>query len=297
MSALVLAHGEALSNLPLFVAQACGYFRQRGLTVTVPELSGTASTIALLRSGAAQIGTTGFTQPLSDFNAEDPLRIIAGSGVGGMAVMIHPDSLDAEPTSLRFGTFFEDPMEVLLHDAINHYRGVWQHSDIRYFATLSQAIIAMQRREVDACTFIEPVISQLELLGFKKMCDAADVWGSSYPDTVLVTRQSFLHQHPDVVDAVIQALLQAENSIKTDPQGALSGVTQFYPGVSLAVMMQGLARQPPQIDIRPLGEVIIKRFQALAAMGRLTPPDNPCSVLDFSRLSVLLAQTATEYLQ
>ncbi|WP_413741169.1 ABC transporter substrate-binding protein [Sodalis sp. RH15] len=291
MSELVLAHGEALSNLPLFVAQACGYFRDRGLTVTVPKLSGTASTIALLRSGAAQIGTTGFTQPLRDFNAADPLRIIAGSGVGGMAVMIHPDSVAAAPATLRFGTFFEDPMEVLLHDAINHYQGVWQRSDIRYFNTLQQGITAMQRREIDACTFIEPVISQLELLGFKKMCDAADVWGTGYPDTVLVTRQSFLHQYPDVVDAVIKALLQAENAIKADPQGALSSVARFYPGVSLAVMTQGLSRQPSQIDIRSLAGTIIGRFDALAAMGRLVPPDNPYAVLDFSRLSALLSQT------
>ncbi|WP_410012593.1 ABC transporter substrate-binding protein [Sodalis sp. C49] len=291
MSELVLAHGEALSNLPLFVAQACGYFREQGLTVTVPELSGTASTIALLRSGAAQIGTTGFTQPLSDFSAADPLRIIAGSGVGGMAVMIHPDSVAAAPSALRFGTFFEDPMEVLLHDTITHYRGAWQHSDIRYFDTLHQAITAMQRREIDACTFIEPVISQLEMLGFQKMCDAAEVWGTGYPDTVLVTRQSFLHQYPDVVDAVIKALLQAETTIKADPQGALASVTRFYPGVPPATMMQGLARQPPQIDIRPLAGAIISRFQALAAMGRLAPPENPYSVLDFSRLSALLAQT------
>ncbi|WP_213992411.1 ABC transporter substrate-binding protein [Sodalis sp. dw_96] len=295
MTELLLAHGEALSNLPLFVAQAWGFFRDRGLTVTVPKLSGTSSTIALLRSGAAQIGTTGFTQPLSDYGAADPLRIIAGSGVGGMAVMIHPDSVATAPAALRFGTFFEDPMEVLLYEAIDRYQGAREHCDIRYFDTLPQAITAMRRREIDACTFIEPMISQLEELGFKKMCDAADVWGADYPDTVLVTRQRFLQQHPDVVDAVIKALLEAENAIKADPRGTLSSVAGFYPGVPLAVLMKGLARQPPQIDIRPLGGVIINRFQALVAMGRLTPPDDPCSVLDFSRLSAMLAQTATEY--
>ncbi|HBM3023202.1 hypothetical protein FMK65_26950 [Klebsiella variicola] len=289
MYELVLAHGEALSNLPLFVAQACGYFREQGLKVTVPDLSGTASTIALLRSGTAQIGTTGFTQPLSDFYAADPLRIVAGSGVGGMAVMIHPDCVTADPATLRYGTFFEDPMEVLLHDAINHYGGVWQNSNIHYFDTLNQAIDAMQTREIDACTFIEPVIIQLEMLGFKKMCDGADIWQAAYPDTVLVTRQSFMHQHPDTVDAVIRALLQAEKTIKADPTGALSSVTQFYPGVSLPVMMQGLSRQPSQIDIRSLADTIIGRFDALSAMGRLDPPDDPYSVLDFSRLSTLLS--------
>ncbi|NDL65144.1 ABC transporter substrate-binding protein [Acerihabitans arboris] len=292
MTELVLAHGEALSNLPLFVAQAHGYFRDQGLTVRVPELNGTASTIALLRSGAAQIGTTGFTQPLRDFYAADPLRIIAGSGIGGMAVMAHPDCVAAKPATLRWGTFFEDPMEVLLHDVICHYQGAWRHGDIRYFTTLGHAITAMHRCEVDACTFIEPVISQLEQRGYKKMCDAGEVWGTAYPDTVLVARAGFLQRHPDQVDAVIKALIQAESTIRQDPQGALASVAPFYPGFTPDVLLQGLARQPSQIDIRHLADTITNRFQSLGAMGRLTPPDNPSAVLDFSRLSALLAQAA-----
>ncbi|MGI4858598.1 MAG: hypothetical protein ACRYHA_17105 [Janthinobacterium lividum] len=56
MKKLVLVHGSALSNLLLFVA-AAGYFVRHGLSVHVPTFDAFSSTVTMLRSGAADLGT------------------------------------------------------------------------------------------------------------------------------------------------------------------------------------------------------------------------------------------------
>src|ERR1700682_5375585 len=118
MRKLLLAHGSALSNLALFVAVDTGLFERHGLEVEAPPLAEFSSTAALLRSGEAEIGTTGFTQALVDHARSDPLRIVGGSGKLGMALMGQPGLSMNALRGRRVGTFADDPMEVLLHDAL-----------------------------------------------------------------------------------------------------------------------------------------------------------------------------------
>lgn len=288
MKKLVLVHGSALSNLPLFVAAAGGYFARHGLSVHVPTFDAFSSTVTMLRSGAADLGTSGFTQALADGGGADPLRIVAGSGVRGMALVGRSGS-GRKLAGCVIGTFADDPMEVLLHDILDAAGLVWSQVPRRYFESLATAVAALRDGRIDALTVVEPWIARLRGEGFEVISDGTDIWGPVYPDTVLVARASFLAAQPEVVDATLAAMLDAQDEIVRDPGAALRVAAQFYPGFSIDELRAGLAGQPPMIDIRALAPVIAARLPTVRILGQGNTPGDGMRAMDFTRLTAVLA--------
>ncbi len=269
MRTLLLAHGSALSNLPLFVAIDAGILAARGIQAEAPELAEFKSTAALLRTGAASIGTTGFTQALVDHALPDPLRIVAGSGKLGMA-LVGQAGLDVRRLrGQRVGTFADDPMEALLFDALRmHGVGMDEVECVR-FPKLDDAVSDLRTGGIAALTVVEPWISRFQAQGFDVLCDGLEAWGGEYPDTVLVARASFLAEQPDVVREVIECMLDAQALIERDPRAAARASAHRWPAFSHDELMAGIARQPPAVDIRPLAPSVLARAPTLEALGRM----------------------------
>lgn len=286
---VVLVHGGALSNLPLFVAAAFGFFARHGLAVEVPRLTAFSSTVGLLRSGAADIGTTGFTQALADGADEDPLRVVAGSGVLGMAVLGLPGT-KARISDATFGTFADDPMQVMLYDLLAARDVPWASARRCFLPSLAEAATALREQRIDAVTMVEPWISRLQAEGFELLTDGTDLWGTPYPDTVLVARASFIQRAPEVVDATIAAMLDAQDTIAANPRAAVEAAATFYPGFSLDELQAGLLGQPPMIDIRTLSQCIAERLPTIQALGGGANVRDGAHVLDFSRLAAVLSR-------
>jgi NitT/TauT family transport system substrate-binding protein len=282
MRTLLLAHGSALSNLPLFVAIDAGLLAARGWDAQAPELADFKSTAALLRSGAASIGTTGFTQALVDHARPDPLRIVGGSGKLGMALV---GAADLDMQALRgrpVGTFADDPMEALLYDALRLHGIAMSEIECICFETLATAVDALRTGRVAALTMVEPWISRFETQGFHVLCDGRAAWGGDYPDTVLVARERFLAERPDVVRDVLAAMLEAQALIEHDPRAAARASAHRWPQFSLDELLAGMRRQPSDIDIRPLRECVLARASTLEALGslRVTPRLHDIFALD-----------------
>src|SRR3981189_1369390 len=87
---LVLTHGCSLSNLPLFVAVGEGLSAEEGLEVEAPYFTDLSSTAELLATGAADLGTAPFTQPLIDAFRTNPCVLVCGSGLMGVSVLAAP---------------------------------------------------------------------------------------------------------------------------------------------------------------------------------------------------------------
>ncbi|MBB2927941.1 ABC transporter substrate-binding protein [Paraburkholderia silvatlantica] len=294
MRKLLLAHGSALSNLALFVAVDTGLFERQGLQVEAPPLAHFSSTAALLRGGGAELGTTGFTQALVDHDRPDPLRIVGGSGKLGMALVGRPGLSMNELRGQRAGTFADDPMEVLLHDALRmHGMDPTQIERILY-PSLAGAVADLMSGRLAALTLIEPWISRLRLRGFEVLCDGLQAWGDDYPDTLLVARKSFLDAHPEIVRAALRAMLDAQEAITKNPRSALSASAYRYPEFTLDELLAGIAAQPPIIDIRPLRECILARARSLEALGRMRVSGSIGEIFSFDLLEQTLAQSPAE---
>jgi len=293
MRKLLLAHGSALSNLALFVAVDTGLFERQGLQVEAPPLAEFSSTAALLRSGHADLGTTGFTQALVDHARPDPLRIVGGSGKLGMALMGQSGLSMGRLRGHRVGTFGDDPMEVLLHDAL-HAHGIEPGQIERVlYPSLVEAVDDFIDGRIAALTLIEPWISRLRQQGFEVLCDGLHAWGGEYPDTLLVARKSFLEAHPEIVAAALRAMLDAQKAIEGDPREALRATAHRYPDFSLDELLAGVAAQPPVIDIRPLSRCILARAASLEALGRVHVTAALEDIFSFDLLAQTLAETCS----
>jgi NitT/TauT family transport system substrate-binding protein len=290
MQKLLLAHGSALSNLALFVAVDTGLFERHGLEAEAPPLAQFSSTAALLRSGEAELGTTGFTQALVDHARPDPLRIVGGSGKLGMALMGQSGLSMNALRGRRVGTFADDPMEVLLHDALKVHGIEPGEIEQELYASLGDAIDDFLGGRIAALTLIEPWISRLRRQGFELLCDGLHAWGGDYPDTLLVARKSFLEAHPEIIVAALRAMLDAQQAIQRDPREALLASAYRYPEFTLDELLAGVAAQPPVVDIRSLRHCIRARAASLEAMGRMHATATLDDIFSFDLLAATLAE-------
>lgn len=287
----VLTHGCSLSNLPLFVADCAGLFAAEGIDVDVQRFDAISATGDALASGAAELGTAAFTQPLIDAARPNPPRLVAGSGLMGIALLAQPQIGGVlELAGRTVGTFPADPLEVLLHDAIAAAGLRPGDVAVRCFDHIDDAVDAWRVGEVAAVTLAEPHASRLRAFGARELSDGRELWGDPFPDTVLVASQRLLTEQPEVVRAAIRAMLSAQEQIRCDPPSAAEMAAEHFPGFSAAELADAATRQPPCVDLRPLVPTVLARWAALQALGHAPPGAVPTEAI---QLDLLAGEMAT----
>lgn len=281
---VTMTHGCSLSNAVLFVADAMGLFAEEGLDVVVPAFEALEGTVELL-DGPARMGTAHFTAPLLTAHEDDPLVAVAGSGLGGIALVTRADRTgDGTPPPASLATFRGDPLQLMAMDVL-----VARHVDptsvtIRYLRTMSEAVDALETGEVDAATVVEPFASRLCAGPFIRVSDGTDVWGERFLDTVFVVRRAALATDTAVVRAAIRALLRAEAVIDRDPAVALGTIRHRFPGYTTDELTDAITRQPPCVDIRGLEHCLDDRWPSLVDAGLVPPGPVPRGTVDLALL-------------
>jgi len=241
----------------------------------VPQLTTVGSTSALLSEGKAHLGTAAFTHPFIGFNRDDPPIMIAGSGLKGIALFAQPSLTDVRMLKgKKIATFRSDPMEVLLYEKLK--QGGLELSDIElhYLDSLPDVLKRFKDGELDAVTVVEPHATRLRREGAAELSDGTDLWGRSFPDTVLIANRSFLNARPELVERTLRAMCKAEAMIKADLEDSLSYVRDHYSGFSMAELVTGAKNQPPCIDIRGFVPMMVDRWPSLQAL-KLAPAGSP----------------------
>lgn len=288
---IVLTHGLSLSNLPLLVAEGKGFFEEQELEVEVPQLTSVASTAALLSEGKAHLGTAAFTHPFIGFDRNDPPIMIAGSGLTGISLLSQPGLTDARILKgKRLATFRSDPMEVLAYEKLKQAGLDFSDVDLRYIDNLPEALRMFKAGELDAVTVVEPHANRLRKDGAVELSNGSDLWGATFPDTVLISSRSFLSERPEAVEKTLRAMLKAEALIKTDLEGSLAYVRDHYAGFSMEELVEGARNQPPCVDIRRFVPMMTARWPSLQAL-KLAPEGAPVAsgALDLERFAHLFA--------
>lgn len=288
---IVLTHGLSLSNLPLLVAEGRGFFEEEGLDVEVPQLTSVSSTAALLSEGKAHLGTAAFTHPFIGFNRDDPPIMVAGSGLTGISLLSQPALRETRMLKGRkVATFRSDPMEVLAYEKLKQAGLDFTDVDLRYIDNLAEAIRMFKAGELDAVTVVEPQASRLRKAGAVELSNGTDLWGETFPDTVLIASRSFLAARPAAVEGTLRAMLKAEAYIKADLEGSLSYVRDYYPGFSMEELVIGARNQPPCVDIRRFVPMMLARWPSLQALN-LAPEGAPIprQALELDRFAHLFA--------
>jgi ABC-type nitrate/sulfonate/bicarbonate transport system substrate-binding protein len=272
---IVLTHGLSLSNLPLLVAEGRGFFEEEGLEVEVPQLTDVSSTAKLLSDGQAQLGTAAFTHPFIGCQRADPPIMVAGSGLTGISLLAQPHLTDTRMLRGKsLATFRSDPMEVLAYDKLKSVGLGFKDVDLRYIDNLGEALHMFRAGELDAVTVVEPHANRLRKAGAVELSNGTDLWGETFPDTVLIASRSFLDTRPDAVEATLRAMLKAEDEINGDLEGSLAYVRAHYPGFSTEELVAGAKNQPPCTDIRRFIPMMLGRWESLQEL-KLAPAGIP----------------------
>ena len=288
---IVLTHGLSLSNLPLLVAAGRGFFEDEGLAVEVPQLTSVASTASLLFEGKAHLGTAAFTHPFVGFNREDPPVMVAGSGLTGISLLAQPEITETSMLKgRRVATFRSDPMELLAYEKLSQAGLQFSDVELHYIDNLQEALRLFKAGEYAAVTVVEPHADRLRKAGAVELSNGTDLWGKSFPDTVLISSSSFLAARPEAVEGTLRAMLRAEAFINEDLEASLSYVLDHYPGFTMKELVAGAKNQPPCTDIRHFIPMMLDRWPTLQAL-KLVPENAavPRRALELDRFAHLFA--------
>jgi len=292
-----VGHLVGICMSPLFFAHAQGYFKDEGLNVSLKFMPNPGDAITALVSNAMDVIHNPFTNAfVAAAQASAPIRIIAGSGAGGLFIIAQKESgirsmadlAAAKGKGLKIGTIRFNTFDLTLYrNLLKHGVGYSDYNIVWFNDTLSMAS-AFEAKAVDVTTHVEPFATRLvDQLGGVALASSLDVWGPHGPDCVTKTSVRFMERHPQALRRYLKALLRADAAIKADMPRAVEilDAGKYY-RVDKDTLKAALPRQLPQVDITQGGAKGMEI--ALADMVQLGYIKTPPNIIDTTLLKQAL---------
>ena len=278
-----VGHLVGICMSPLFYAKAREYFREEGLNVQMKFMPNPGDALTALNSGAMDIIHNPFTNAFIAAGQGAPVRIIAGSGAGGLFLVA------AKGKGLKIGTVRFNTFELTLYRALVKAGVGYSDYNIVWFNDTLALAAAFESKNLDLATHVEPFATRLiDTLGGVPIASSLDAWGPHGPDCVTNTTARYLDSRPEVVKHYLKAILRADAAIKADLPKAVDvlDAAKFY-RVNKETLTAALPRQMPQVDITKGGEKGMEI--AVADMVQLGYLKTPPQIVDTTLLKQVLA--------
>ena len=260
-----VGHLVGICMSPLFYAHAAGYFKDEGLNVQLKFMPNPGDAITALVSNAMDIIHNPFTNSfVAAAQASAPIRIIAGSGAGGLFIIAQKESgirsmadlVAAKGKGLKVGTIRFNTFEMTLYRHLVQNNVGYSDYNIVWFNDVLSMAAAFDAKAIDVVTHVEPFATRLvDQLGGAVLASNLEAWGQNGPDCVTNTSVRFLERYPEALRRYIKAILRADAAIKADMPKAVEilDAAKFY-RVDKATLAAALPRQLPQVDISKGGD-------------------------------------------
>jgi NitT/TauT family transport system substrate-binding protein len=293
---LKVGHLVGICMSPLFLAHANGYFKEEGLDVDLVWMPNPGDAITALTGGAVQFIHNPFTNTYVANAKGAPLKIIAGSGNGGLVCIAQKSSGLATRddlkrrarTGLKVGSERINTLELTFYRTIANLGLTYRDFDMVWFTDHFAMASAFQQRQVDVVTHVEPYATMLvDKFGGVPLSTSFDVWGSGSPDCVVSARNDFVDRYRGTVRRYLRAVLRADKFIKEHMADAVEILNRgHYYKVDKATLTAAIPRQLPGVDLR----AGVKGMNtAIDDMLRLKYLDHkPANVVDLSILNEVL---------
>lgn len=214
---------ETLLSLPLYVAEAEGFFQKRGVNVEFVNCIGGNRCVKNMLDGQTDMSTaTELPVVFNSFSRSD-FAILTSfvSVVNDLKVVARTDAKITEPGKLRDKTlgYVKGGASQYVLDLVLVYNGIDPDRVKLKAITPETALTALANKEVDALCIWEPFASRIELeLG-------ADVQlvpiPKLYTETFnLIAMQSTIKARPQELERIVQALKDSTQFIQTHPEKA-----------------------------------------------------------------------------
>ncbi|TVT19679.1 ABC transporter substrate-binding protein [Amycolatopsis acidiphila] len=258
-----VTHASALIGLDK------GYFTQElgaGTKLTPTKFNAGPDEVSALLGGSLDIGFIGSGPAINAFAKSDgdAVRLISGATSGGAQLVVKPEI--NTPQDLQ-GKIVADPQagntqDVSLKKWISDQKltGVNVQSEDNA-VTLDQ----FRKGAIAGAWLPEPWSSRLVAdAGAKVLVDEKSLWpDGQFPTTVLVVRTQFLTEHPQTVQAVLKAVLDANNLASGDPNEAKAAVNRQLKSLSGSALTQPVLDRA-FADITLTTDPLASRFPQLA---------------------------------
>ncbi|MFM9882074.1 MAG: ABC transporter substrate-binding protein, partial [Burkholderiales bacterium] len=259
-----VGHLVGICMSPLFYADAAGYFKDEKLNVELKFMPNPGDALTALTSGAMNIVHIPFTNMVVAANNGAPVRIIAGSGAGGIFVVAQgttgiksiEDLKRAKGKGLKLGSMRVNTFELTLYRNLQNAGLSYDDFNMVWFNDVLSMAAAFEAKAIDLVTHVEPFSTNMvDKQGGVAIASNRDVWGKSGPDCVTNARADFIEKYPDATRRYLKALLRADREIKTNPAKAVEILDKGkYYRVNRETLAAALPRQMPQVDLTQGGE-------------------------------------------
>ena len=288
-----VGHLVGICMSPLFYADAMGYFKDEGLKVELKHMPNPGDGLAALTSGATHIAHVPFTNLIVAAYNGAPVKIIGGSGAGGLFLIAQSSSgiksmddlKQAKGKGLKIGSMRLNTFELTAYRALANTGLTYGDFQMVWFNDTLSMAAAFESKAVDVVTHVEPFATRLvDKLGGVPISSNLAVWGKDGPDCVTNARADFIVQYPDATKKYLKALLRADAAIKADMPKAVDVLDAGkYYRVDKDTLKAALPRQAPQVDLTRGGdkgmEIAVADMVTLGYMKKA-----PDGVMDFRLL-------------
>src|SRR5215475_14070040 len=259
-----VGHLVGICMSPLFYAKATEMFKEEGLDVQMKFMPNPGDALTALNSGAMDIIHNPFTNAFIAAAQGAPVRIIAGSGAGGLFLVAQKetgiknmaDLAAGKGKGLRIGTVRFNTFELTLYRALVKAGVGYSDYNIVWFNDTLALAAAFESKNLDLATHVEPFATRLiDTLGGVPIASSLDAWGPHGPDCVTNTTARYLDSKPEVIKRYLKAILRADAAIKADLPKVVDvlDAAKFY-RANKETLTAALPRQMPQVDITKGGE-------------------------------------------
>ena len=269
-STVTATHGGGFCNLGLFLAHARQYALEDGVRLEFANAPTFAEHVTFLGIGAVDISIVPYTSFIALHDAGAPVKIIAGGGVEGCGIVSQPGLSTAESLKGKtLGTFQLDTLEVMPYDWLKANGVAFSDVTVRYMGSTPEAVEAFKAGALDWICTIEPYVSTLleDVPGSHLLSDGRDIYGPGYTDCVLAAQTTIMEQQPEVVKAIIKAMMRAQAAFETEREAVLNDVVGTYYKTSMENARLAADKQPVIVDARDQTDFILERTDSVLEMG------------------------------
>lgn len=278
-----LTHGTAL------VGNQKGFFQKElgGTEATYAVFNAGPSQIEALNSGSLDIGFIGPSPAVNGYTRAggENLRIVGGAASGGVKLVVDPDEVksvaDVEGKRIATPQLGNTQDVAFLHWAAEQGWKVDPQSgkgDVTVVRSDNKVTPdAFRSGSVDGAWVPEPTASKLVAEGGKVLLDEASLWpDGKFVITNIVVRQEFLEEHPEAVEAVLKASVEANRWINAHPDEAKAATNERLAtdtGKALPAEVLDPAWESIRFTDDPLAATLAVQADHAVEAGLLERPD------------------------
>ncbi|GHH91897.1 aliphatic sulfonate ABC transporter substrate-binding protein [Streptomyces capillispiralis] len=278
-----LTHGTAL------VGNQKGFFQKElgGTEAKYAVFNAGPSQIEALNSGSLDIGFIGPSPAVNGYTRAggENLRIVGGAASGGVKLVVDPDEVksvaDVEGKRIATPQLGNTQDVAFLHWAAEQGWKVDPQSgkgDVTVVRSDNKVTPdAFRSGSVDGAWVPEPTASKLVAEGGKVLLDEASLWpDGKFVITNIVVRQEFLEEHPEAVEAVLKASVEANRWINAHPDEAKAAANERLAtdtGKALPAEVLDPAWESIRFTDDPLAATLAVQADHAVEAGLLERPD------------------------